>query len=180
MFGALLNGAALAPFEVEREGLDALERRIDEDEVTVSRSVATLFRQFAEGLPNGRVFPRVRLVRLGGEGVSARDYSLFQTHFPESCVMINGYGLTETGTTRIFVMDREIGPEADGTVPIGYPVEGMEVLLIDEAGEEVATGEVGEIVGAQRLPLAGLLERPVGDFGGFLRDGPGPPALSDR
>ena len=146
LFGALLNGGALAPFEVEREGLDALERRISEDGITVFEAVSTLFRQFAEGLPEGRVFPGVRLVRLGGEGVSARDYALFRAHFPESCVMINGYGVTETGTIRVFVMDREIGPGADGTVPIGYPVEGVDVLLLDESGLEVPTGEVGEIV----------------------------------
>ena len=146
LFGALLNGGALAPFEVEREGMDALERRIVEDGITVFESVSTLFRQFAEGLPEGRVFPGVRLVRLGGEGVSSRDHALFRRHFPESCVMVNGYGVTETGTIRIFVMDRETGPGADGAVPVGYPVEGMDVLLLDEAGLEVPPGEVGEIV----------------------------------
>ena len=189
VFGSLLNGASLAPFDVEREGVDALERRIVEDQITVFETVPTLFRQFAEGLPEGRIFPRVRVVRMGGEGVTARDYALFRRHFPESSVLINGFGTTETGTIRIFAMDRETGPEPDGTVPVGYPVEGTEVLLLDEAGREVPPGEVGEIVvrGASFSPgywndpeatarafsstAGGLRLYRTGDLGRFLPDG---------
>ena len=173
LFGALLNGGALAPFEVEREGMDALERRIDEDGVTVFESISTLFRKFAEGLPKDRVFPRVRLVRLGGEGVSARDYALFREHFPESCVMVNGYGVTETGTIRIFVMDREIGPGTDGTIPIGHPVEGMDVLLLDESGGEVSPGEVGEIVVSGAYLSPGYWNDPAATAAAFSATGRG-------
>ena len=46
-------------------------------------------------------------------------------------------------------------PFDDDAVPIGYPVKDMEVVLLDEQGHPVATGEVGEISVRSRYLASG-------------------------
>jgi long-chain acyl-CoA synthetase len=58
------------------------------------------------------------------------------------CAILEGYGLSETSPTASFnQLDRARKPGS-----IGTPVPGVEMKLLDEDGNEVADGEVGEIV----------------------------------
>ena len=70
--------------------------------------------------------------------------------FPPGCVLVNGYGATETGTIRIYAIDQQT-PAVGSAVPIGYPVEGMEVLLLDDAGKPVGVNEIGQIAVRARI-----------------------------
>mgnify|MGYP001259585287 CR=1 FL=1 len=49
------------------------------------------------------------------------------------------------GLVRQFFVDHETHVETDSIVPLGYPVPGVDVLIVDEAGHAVARGAVGEI-----------------------------------
>ena len=50
----------------------------------------------------------------------------------------------ETGTFRRYFMDK-VTVIADNKVPVGYAVSDVEVLMLDEMGEQVHAGCVGEI-----------------------------------
>lgn len=167
VYGALLNGAALLPCEVDHEGPQELARRLVEDEVTVYDSVATVFRHFVAALTDSQSFPQLRIVRLGGEKVSSREVELFQRHFPAGCVLINGYGATETGTVRMYVVDRHTSV-ANGPLPIGYPLEGMDVVLLDEDGTEARPGAVGEIAVRSDYLSLGYWKKPEQTRKAFL------------
>ncbi|MBK9968984.1 MAG: AMP-binding protein [Holophagales bacterium] len=78
---ALLSGAALLPYSAGSAGLDVLARWLDTEELTVYCSGVTLFRQLASSLDEGRTFPRVRAVKLGGEAVTRREIALFRRVF---------------------------------------------------------------------------------------------------
>jgi long-chain acyl-CoA synthetase len=57
------------------------------------------------------------------------------------CVILEGYGLSETSPVASFNHpDRERKPGS-----IGTPIRGVEMKVVDDTGAEVAAGEVGEI-----------------------------------
>jgi thioesterase domain-containing protein len=69
-------------------------------------------------------------------------------------VLVNGLGATECGIVRQFFVDHDT-PVPAATVPIGYPVEDMHVVLVDDTGHDVASGRVGEIVVKSRYLALG-------------------------
>ena len=118
---------------------------LQEEGITICRSSATGFRQWASTLSSYNEFPHLRLIYLAAEPVSLREFNLYQRHFSPSCILINGLGSTETFTYRWYFMDQETRISTS-TVPVGYPVQDQEVLLIDDGDEEVENGSIGEIV----------------------------------
>ena len=156
---ALLNGASLFPFDVKREGMSGLAEWLRRERITVFRTTATLFRHFARTLTGDETFPDLRLIRLGGEPVYRRDWEAYRTHFGPHCLLYNALATTETGAITEYVLDHETAFEGS-RVPVGYPVAGMEVLLLDEDGAEVPPGAVGEIVVRSRFHSPGYWRRP--------------------
>ena len=62
--------------------------------------------------------------------------------------------------------DRERKPGS-----IGTPIEGVEMKVVDDDGNDVAQGEVGEIVIRGHNVMKGYWKQPGGDRGGDRRDG---------
>jgi amino acid adenylation domain-containing protein len=144
IFGALLNGAALFPYDFREEGLADLASWLVRCGISVFHSVASVFRQFANGFDGEIEAAAVRLVIFGGERVFASDVASARRVFSPRVDFFTGLGSTETGTIRHFL----IGPEtelASRVVPIGYPVEDVEIVLTGEDGKPVAERQVGEI-----------------------------------
>ncbi len=156
LFGALLNGAAIFPYDLRRQGVAGLGPWLVREHLTIYHSVPALFRLAATGADS---FPDLRLIRLEGDQMSRRDWVLFRERFEDGCLLVNGLGATECGLVRQFVIQRTMPPAA-GVVPVGYPVEDMEVRVLDEAGQPVAIGEVGEIAVQSRYLAVGYWGRP--------------------
>ncbi|GAX43384.1 amino acid adenylation domain-containing protein [Tolypothrix sp. NIES-4075] len=156
---ALLNGASIYPLNVKEEGLTSLVNWLLEEEITIYHSVATLYRQFVGILTAQEQFPKLRVLILGGESVLQRDIDLYKKHFSANCVAFVSLGSTETGTVRQFIVNKDTQIQGS-TVPIGYPIEDMEILLLNEAGEEVACGEVGEIAIKSEYLALGYWQKP--------------------
>jgi pristinamycin I synthase-3/4 len=137
----LLNGgcAVLAP------GGDpdtaALARVIRAERVTRAWLTAGLFRILVEDEPS--CFTDMREVWTGGDIVppaTAKD--LLRRH--PGLTLMNGYGPTET---TVFATAHRI-PAADAvgeTVPIGQPLPGTRVRLLDDSLRPVPDGSVGEV-----------------------------------
>jgi long-chain acyl-CoA synthetase len=66
------------------------------------------------------------------------------------------YGLTEGGGTCMLAAD--VYPNKLHTV--GQPLPGHDMRLIDENGEEVGPGEIGEVVGASAIMMSGYHNNP--------------------
>ncbi len=158
IYGGLLNGATVCVFNVKEEGPDKLARWLIKEGVSIYYSVPTVFRHFAEGL-TGEKFPRLRLIRLGGETVYKSDLELFKNRFPDGCLLHVGFGTTESNVARECFFDRH-AECLDEIVPVGYPVEDMEVLLLDERGEPVGFDCIGEIAVRSRYISPGYWHRP--------------------
>lgn len=157
LFGALLNGASLACMDLRERGLDTLAEWVCDEDVTIYHSVPSIFRSLCVG--DAR-YPRVRLVRLEGDQASSRDFELFRRHFRAPCRLVNGLGSTECGLVRQHFLNHasDVG---DGVLPLGSAVQDMEILILDEHGEAVAPGMVGEIAVRSRYLALGYWGNPV-------------------
>jgi len=154
LLNALLNGAGLYHFPLREEGYLGLARWIDQQGITIYCSVATVFRHFAHELGGSERFPQLRWVKLGGEAPHRKDVELFQARFSRNTRMMCGLGSTETGMSRFLLVDHDTRLEGT-TVPLGYPVDGVDIELLGEDGAPVAPGETGEIVVGSRYVMRG-------------------------
>ncbi len=142
-FGAPLSGGCICLFDVKTRGLAGLAEWLDRERVTIWSSVPAVLRHFTGGAA-GRVLPSVRLVKVGGDHVTTADLDLCGRCFRPGTVLANGYGTTESGFDRQCYV--EVGCEFSGSViPLGYEVDDMEILILDEDGGEAEPGEAGEI-----------------------------------
>lgn len=145
LYGSLLNGATVYPYNVRDEGTPRLADWLTSEQITVCHFGPTLFRHFAGALTGDRKFPALRLINLGGEAVYARDIELFKNHFAMGCIFVNSLACTEVGTFAQYFIDHD--SEVSGErIPAGHAFGDIEISLLDEHGDEAATGQVGEIV----------------------------------
>lgn len=153
MFLALLNGAALVTLELDEAGLSSLPRWLLDEEISVFSCVATVFRHAARGLTGSDNFSNVRVIHIGGEPVFKADVEIFKRCFRDDCLFVNRYSISETQAVSYFFVDkqREIDEER---VPVGYPLEGNEVLILDDTGKTLGAHAVGQI--AVRSPYLAL------------------------
>jgi len=174
LFSALLNGAALFPYDVARDGMGrALANWLVREQIAVYHSVPMLFRSFLRGDVR---FPSIRIIRLEGDAASRVDVELFHQYFEPECVLVNGLGATETGITRQFFMNQGTSL-AGGTVPIGYATADMHGMLLDDAGQEAGVGVVGQIAIRSRYLALGYWGQPDLSRAAFL---PGPAGSGER
>ena len=159
IYGALLNGACLYPFAVKQHGLSALRNWIYEHEITIYRSVPTLFRQFASVLDDRMRFPTLRLIYLSGEPVYRSDFALYRDYFSDDCVLVNRLGTGEALTFRCYFMDKDT-PIRDSYVPVGYEVPDKEVVLLDDQSHPLQEPGMGEIAVRSSYLSPGYLNNP--------------------
>jgi amino acid adenylation domain-containing protein len=158
LFGALLNGAALLPFDL-KNGLAHLLEWLIQEKISIYSSVPTLFRHFAATLNGDEKFADLRLVTIGGEKVLQSDVNLFRKYFPKNCWLRVGYASTEMLTISWFYLNSKT-PFCENVVPAGFIIEDKEIHIFDESGNPVREGEVGEIVVRSRYLSPGYWRRP--------------------
>jgi amino acid adenylation domain-containing protein len=100
--------------------------------------------------------PTLRLISIGAEPVDAQTLRHWQqaTGIP----VFNAYGLTETtvNTTLEFFAD----PFTEDQVPIGRPIRGVEVYVLDDELNPVPIGVTGQIYAAGDCLARGYLGQP--------------------
>jgi acyl-CoA synthetase (AMP-forming)/AMP-acid ligase II len=140
---ALLTGAAIFPLEFRRVGVTGMVDWLRRERITIFHANPTVFRNFARQLTSADKFPDLRLVRLGSGQVFAEDVELFKRQFP-GALLLHVLSSTETNTYRACFLTKD-SPVSEGALPVGYPVEDMEVLILDDGGKPVGINAVGEI-----------------------------------
>ena len=140
---ALLTGATLHLTDVQHAGARALLNRFRASEISVVYAVPALLRTLMQ-LGDAKAPPSLRIVRVGGEAVLWSDVEALRAWLPEDCRIELGYSSTEAPIMQWFVPD---GFPQDGSrVPLGYPLAGNALAIVDEDGAGVSPGEVGELV----------------------------------
>jgi len=157
---AILHGATSLTWNVRARGLGGLAAWLEREQPTAWMSVPSVFRDFLRGLPDGTSLPGLRRVILTGEAVLPGDLELFNRHFPNESTLVNELGTSETKSYLQWTY-RAGDPLPGPVVPVGYPLPGRVVRLLDEAGVEVPDGQVGELVVAARHMSPGYWNFPA-------------------
>ena len=167
--GALLNGAALFPFDIENEGVTPLARYLAEEKITIYHSVPGLFRNFVNTITASEDLSKLRVVHLSGEAATKQDIELYKKHFSSDCMLLHRLGSREAQGIFWYLIDKTT--EIKGArVPVGSPAEDTEVLLFDKHNKRIEYGEVGEIVVGSRYLSPGYWRRPDLTQAAFLTD----------
>ncbi|KVX25305.1 hypothetical protein WL02_31010 [Burkholderia ubonensis] len=143
-----------------RNSLEALLRRLDDNRLAhVVKITPTHARAIIDWFDaQGRTNPAALVFVIGGEELYARDAVALRRLFPNSRVY-NEYGPTEA-TVGCCVERWDGRTAADGeTVPIGVPIDGMAMYIVDEQGDRVPAGARGELV----IAGAGVMRGYLGD-----------------
>jgi long-chain acyl-CoA synthetase len=169
MNATLRSGAALTllPRFDPAEALSIMER----DRVTVFQGVPTMYAAMLNH-PERESFDlsTLRLCVSGGSSLPVEVMKAFEDAFDAK--ILEGYGLSETSPVASFNHpDRERKPGS-----IGTPIEGVEMKVVDDDGNEVARGEPGEIVIRGHNVMKGYWNRPEAneeaiDSDGWFRTG---------
>ncbi|MEM1170262.1 MAG: amino acid adenylation domain-containing protein [Cyanobacteria bacterium P01_H01_bin.35] len=141
IFTALLNGATLYPFDIKSEGLAPLPEYLRQSGITIYHSTPTVYRHLMSNLSAAEKLPQIRLIVLGGEEVKPQDVEIYQQHFSADCTFVNNMGATESAITLQYFLTKL--PEVGKKVPVGYPIEETEIILLDDNGQ--VTDFYGEI-----------------------------------
>lgn len=157
-FLPLVNGATLHTFDMRSLGLAPFPGWLVDHGISLIYFSPTVAR-FLDGAASGDRYPHLRMVVLGGERVDDDAVDVVRRVFGEQVTVVNGYGTTETGVLCFHRIEPGTRYGARG-VPVGAPIKGMELLIVDAAGAKVPDGEVGELVVCSSHLFAGYWHRP--------------------
>ncbi len=149
------------------QALEILQR----DQVTIFEGVPTMYAAMLHHPDADRTdTTALRVCVSGGAALPVEIMRAFEQKF--DCQILEGYGLSETSPVASF--NRRGQPRKPGS--IGLPVAGVQMRLIDDAGDEVPQGDVGEVAIRGHNVMKGYWRRPdataqVIDADGWLRTG---------
>ena len=147
IYGALLNGATLCLYDLKSNGIHLLPQWLQDEKITIYHSTPTVYRYLLKEISifyqgDTELLPHLRLILLGGEEVIKTDVEAYQEYFSDNCLLINGYGSSESSFNCQYIINQNT-IISNEKVSIGKPMENMEILLLDEQGNE--TQICGEI-----------------------------------
>jgi amino acid adenylation domain-containing protein len=158
---ALLAGASIHLLDPQGVGAREILNVMRAEATTILFSFPALLRSVVAAR-DGRAPQSLRLVRLGGDTTVWSDIATLRAWLaPEAAIQVI-YAATEAPMMQWFVADdcrRE-----DARVPIGYPVPGNSLALVDDHGRATPPGEVGElIVGSRYVSLGSWMAGRLAD-----------------
>ncbi|CCG04800.1 long-chain-fatty-acid--CoA ligase [Blastococcus saxobsidens] len=149
---AVLRGSLLTLIP-RFDGGKALEV-IERDRVTIFEGVPTMFAAMLHQPDADRHdVSSLRLCVSGGSAMPVEIMRSFEERF--GCIILEGYGLSETSPVASF--NHPHAARKPGS--IGTPIRGVEMRLVDDEGEDVGPGEVGEIAIRGENVMTGYWQR---------------------
>lgn len=157
IWGALLNGGTLVLPEDTSGSLSALGDVIRDQRITSMWLTAGLFHAMADTRPGD--FAPLRQLLTGGDVVSPASVAKVMVACPNLTV-INGYGPTENTTFTCCHTTTRAEAALGMPLPIGKPVSGTDVFVLDANLAPVPNGEPGELFAAGEGLALGYLGQP--------------------
>ena len=146
VYGTMLAGAQLHQVPTKAGLLPAaMAAFIRDSELTQWFSVPSVLTYIARaGVIADGDFPALRRVLFCGEAMPATVLAEWMRRVPHP-LYSNLYGPTETAIASSYYDVPAVPEDETEDLPIGYPCDGEEVVVLDEAMEPVPPGEIGEL-----------------------------------
>lgn len=136
---------------------------IERDRVTVFEGVPTMYVALLNAGGSTADTSTLRRCLSGGAALPVEVLRGFEKDFGAD--ILEGYGLSETSPVASFNVAGRARPGS-----IGMPVEGVQMRVVDEHGDDVPAGAVGEIAIRGHNVMKGYWERPA-ETAAAIRDG---------
>jgi amino acid adenylation domain-containing protein len=195
IFPTLLAGATLVLWKEKHlsDGAHFL-RWVNDSNISVINLTTAYWYNLVSDLKEqlANVPASLKLVIVGGEKVSYETYLAWKEVVGDKVRWINDYGLTET-TISATMFIPEDDWKSDNAVPIGYPLDNVEIYILDANIQPVPIGVYGELCVGGAGVASGYWELPeltqqrfvvnpfsqsvgaklykTGDMARFLKDG---------
>src|SRR6266852_5579068 len=144
---------------------------IKRDAVTIFEGVPTMYAAMLH-LPevDPALAATLRVCVSGGASMPVEILRGFEEKF--GCMILEGYGLSETSPVASFNHPDKVRKPGS----IGTPIEGVQMRLVDDAGQTVPDGEIGEIAIRGHNVMKGYWNKPEATAevmmeGGWFRTG---------
>src|SRR5688572_21180533 len=158
---ALLAGASIHLVDPQRAGARDILNVIRAETITILFAFPALLRSV---FPHGgeRAGEALRLVRVGGDTTLWSDIDLLRDWLAQGAAIQSVYAATEAPMMQWFV-DASCRTD-EPRVPIGYPLRGNRLAVIDEQGRNTPPGEAGELIVESPYVALGLQRFRTGDL----------------
>ena len=160
LLGALLNGAALVPYDPVQYGAKSFADWMASRRLTILHMPVPLYRLWLESVGPETSWPELRLILVGGEAVFRADIERGRRLLGAHMHFIHQLASTETNYIARFPIDGGTKLESE-VLPVGRPAADKVVELLDEQRRPVETGQVGEIVVRSRYLAGGYWRDPA-------------------
>jgi acyl-coenzyme A synthetase/AMP-(fatty) acid ligase len=142
LFGALLFGGVCVLHPGQRPDPETVVDLVRQHSVTQLQLSASLFNFLVDEHLDS--FGGLRRVFTGGERASVAHVERVRRRFP-GLVVVNGYGPVESLGFTTF---HEVGRVSGSSVPVGVPLAGKRVYVLDDFLRPVPAGVTGEVYAA--------------------------------
>ncbi|MFD5247391.1 amino acid adenylation domain-containing protein [Amycolatopsis sp. NPDC058340] len=166
LWAPLLSGARLAIFPPGDADPARIRQVVEDERVTALWLTAGLFHLVAE-TGDGRLPASLRYLLAGGDVLSVERVNRVLERSP-GLTVVNGYGPTENTTFTCCQVLTE--PVTSRSVPIGVPISGTEVHLLDDELRPVPDGTGGELYAGGEGVAHGYVGHPARTAERFLPD----------
>lgn len=161
IYSALLSGATLCIYDVKQLGISMLPGYLDSEKITIFRPPIELLRYFLDNLERNASFPNVRCIALSGDVLFKNDIARIRRHFAKGVSIVYQLSASETGVLARWVIDADTRIDTD-IVPVGFPVPGKEILILDDDLKKLGPDQIGQI--CVRTGLMPSKEESLPDF----------------
>ena len=117
---------------------------LDIEQIEVLHCVPSVFRALLNEKLESRYFGALRCVLLAGEALYPADVKRWMDVFGERIKLLNVYGPTETTVLKV-AYEVKAADVDRASIPIGKPIKGSAVMLINSRGQLCRGEAVGEI-----------------------------------
>lgn len=147
-FWPLMHGATVCPLDAGTvRNPWKLAEWIRRERINVIHFVPSLFAEFVHAIEDEPIaFPDLRWIIFSGEALPKPVVRKWTERFGTATKLANLYGPTEASidvTCHVIDPDRDLA--GDRPIPIGKPIDGAHVKILDDGLREVAPGEIGEL-----------------------------------
>lgn len=131
----LVVGCTMRLYDTRAHGIGSLAEWIDESGCTIMHSSPAILRGFVAARPKPGHLTRLRSLTIAGEAAHGRDVEGMRRLIPETCVIRNRYGSSETGLIAEYAVSSD-HPELVGPLPVGRPVGTTTVSLVTDPADD--------------------------------------------
>lgn len=123
---------------------DNLINWIEISRISLIHCTPSLFRLFNSNTLNKNSFSELKYVLMAGERINPSELFNWYNIFGERIQLVNLYGSTETTMVKTYYLIQPMDAER-ANIPIGKPMKGARVIILDEHMNICSPGDKGEI-----------------------------------